>query len=474
MGDTVDSPVVSPINESTESPPIDESTQIPSINESTESPPIDESTQIPPINELIEIPPIDESTQESTQSQELIQCSPINESTQCSPINDSTQSPPINGSAQNEGGKIEANENQKENEEDKSVQEEEDASIDDPHYESDTNYDDVLDEEPDAKSDTVSHSNEKSKDSTASPAPTNFSACLSNALGGRYSNGMRRSVQAAVLYEANRCLSSRYSVLRPFQRKVALYGTAKDIIDTLDYIPVYQRMEVMFRTQAAKLPLSPELAWRRMKVIDREVEKSIVCKIKPFLDKGKTHEEVCEEFIRSEYEKHATGVEGKERPVNWEYSHLNNFLIYRMFYLGESRNPNLPMAVDPNPNRVVPVKKPPFGTYPGEELPFSKKMGNKGKKRPHDDTEASKNAQYTYKAATPTERRRALLKEVREHLELLKEFEGVISAKDLTKKKKELFNSLPPAPEGKVDKSRSFKTKLGVEKSTKRANKPAK
>jgi len=32
-------------------------------------------------------------------------------------------------------------------------------------------------------------------------------------------------------------------VLRPFQRKVALYGTAKDIIDTLDYIPVYQRME---------------------------------------------------------------------------------------------------------------------------------------------------------------------------------------------------------------------------------------
>jgi len=58
---------------------------------------------------------------------------------------------------------------------------------------------------------------------------------------------------------------------------------------------------VMFRTQAAKLPLSPELAWRRMKVIDREVEKSIVCKIKPFLDKGKTHEEVCEEFIRSEY-----------------------------------------------------------------------------------------------------------------------------------------------------------------------------
>lgn len=44
------------------------------------------------------------------------------------------------------------------------------------------------------------------------------------------------------------------------------------------------------------------------------------------------------------------------------------------------------------------------------------------------------------------EDRRKTLLEVREHLELLKEFEGVISAEELSKRKRELFMALPPAP----------------------------
>ena len=48
--------------------------------------------------------------------------------------------------------------------------------------------------------------------------------------------------------------------------------------------------------------------------------------------------------------------------------------------------------------------------------------------------------------AEPLEDRRQILKEVREHLELLKEFEGVISQEDLNSRKRDLFMALPPAP----------------------------
>jgi hypothetical protein len=49
-------------------------------------------------------------------------------------------------------------------------------------------------------------------------------------------------------------------------------------------------------------------------------------------------------------------------------------------------------------------------------------------------------------AADDGESRRKLLSEVREHLDLLKEFEGVISAEELAERKRQLFLALPPAP----------------------------
>ena len=45
-----------------------------------------------------------------------------------------------------------------------------------------------------------------------------------------------------------------------------------------------------------------------------------------------------------------------------------------------------------------------------------------------------------------TSERRMALQEVREHLELLKEFEGVVSEEELASRKRELFLALPPAP----------------------------
>jgi hypothetical protein len=42
--------------------------------------------------------------------------------------------------------------------------------------------------------------------------------------------------------------------------------------------------------------------------------------------------------------------------------------------------------------------------------------------------------------------RRLVLNEVRDHLELLKEFDGIIPAEDIVKRKRELFLAMPPAP----------------------------
>jgi hypothetical protein len=44
------------------------------------------------------------------------------------------------------------------------------------------------------------------------------------------------------------------------------------------------------------------------------------------------------------------------------------------------------------------------------------------------------------------EDRRKILAEVREHLDILKEFEGAISPEDLAERKRQLFLALPPAP----------------------------
>lgn len=268
---------------------------------------------------------------------------------------------------------------------------------------------------------------------------------------------MRRSVQTVVLYEANRCLKERYSLLRPFQRKVALYDTSRDIIETLDFIPIYQRMQIMFRTSKAKVPLTPELTWRKMKVIDRELTRKVIPKVKPFLEETKTHEEICNSFIQSEYEDHATTVKGTQSPANWEHTHICIFLVYRMYYLGENVNPNVPKAHDPNPNRVVPMMKPPLDSYPEERVEFRKSLpefrssSHKRHLEPNNTVENKKLARPQM-PLSPSGKRKLVLKEVRKHLELLKEFEGVISMKMLHHRKKELFSALPPVPSpGKVN-----------------------
>ena len=106
---------------------------------------------------------------------------------------------------------------------------------------------------------TDNNNNNNNKESTANP----FTARVEKAIDGKYTASMRRFIQTISLYEADRCLKTRYKVHRPFQRKIALYDVCVDLIETLRFIPEY-RLSIMFRTASGKVPLSPELVSRSL------------------------------------------------------------------------------------------------------------------------------------------------------------------------------------------------------------------
>jgi len=256
-----------------------------------------------------------------------------------------------------------------------------------------------------------------------------FASRVSKATKGHFDESMRRSIQSVALYEANRCLVDRYSSLRPFQRKIALVSTAVDLIATLDFISETNQAEAMYRTQRSKEPLAPDLAWRRMKLIEREVKNSILPKVKEMEGaEDMSHEKICHEYLQNKYEE-VTKSE-KPYPPNWEYSHFHFFLTYRVFYRSGDLDPDIFPA---SPPRVVdvPAKKP-------ENIRDYGGRVNGGRKNSGPDARALLEAN--------DEDRRALLAEVKGYTELLREFEGVISEDEIAKKKRALYEALPPVP----------------------------
>lgn len=265
-----------------------------------------------------------------------------------------------------------------------------------------------------------------------------FQVRVKNATKGTYQNCMRRSLQTVALYEANRCLTNRYSTLRPFQRKSALMATATDLLNTLDFLNDYHRQEIMFRTQASKEPLEPDLAWRRMKQISREINQTILPKAKKFIknedNREKSHNEICEMLLQSMYEESTEN--SKPHPPLWEFNHNNVFTAYRIYYRGVNVDPDLFPATPPR-YVEVPIVKPgsarqariiaASGVDGAPSIPLAKMTINSH-------------------LEIPDEERRAMLKEVKDHTELLKEFEGVIPEEELAKRKRALYAALPPVP----------------------------
>lgn len=134
-----------------------------------------------------------------------------------------------------------------------------------------------------------------------------FQARLKEVIGPRgYENSMRRSVQSVILYEAHRCIADRLPSLRPFQRKLAFWDQCVALVQTIDLLP-HQRDEIMWRTGTSKEHMQPETAWKRMKLIEKELEK-LKEKVEPFCDGRKSHTEVCDAFIQEQF------VSGFEAP----------------------------------------------------------------------------------------------------------------------------------------------------------------
>ncbi len=121
------------------------------------------------------------------------------------------------------------------------------------------------------------------------------------AIGPRgYEPCMRRSVQTVILFEAHRAVASKLPTLRPFQRKIAFWGQANAILESLGCLQDEHKGQIMWRTATSKEPMPPETAWKRLKLIERELSKILVS-VKEFLGEGRSHDDVCELFIQQQF-----------------------------------------------------------------------------------------------------------------------------------------------------------------------------
>jgi len=128
-------------------------------------------------------------------------------------------------------------------------------------------------------------------------------------------------------------------------------------------------------------------------------------------------------------------------PAMWEHAHNHLIMAFRLYYDGDIPDPNFPAAVPPKAI-VVPSERPKKGETVPETTPFLH-IGGPNPKFSGPDSDLDIQGILGENSG---DERRKLLKEVRDHLDLLKEFEGSISEEDLAKRKRELFLALPPAP----------------------------
>lgn len=108
-----------------------------------------------------------------------------------------------------------------------------------------------------------------------------------------------------------------------------------------------------------------------------------------------------------------------------------------MYFINGQIDPNLPPARVP---RAIPI-------------PTERPRPNAATQAEHHDvTGAELAAIVSDEQKASVEERRAVLSEVREHLDLLKDFAELIPEEELNKRKRELFLALPDAPPPAVRK----------------------
>ena len=115
-------------------------------------------------------------------------------------------------------------------------------------------------------------------------------------------------------------------------------------------------------------------------------------------------------------------------------------MAYRMYYKGTEIDPDFP-APDPAKEIVVPKDRPKSNAAAASDA--GSIVG---------DFECDGEAEAIMPESS--DMRREIIKEVQEHLYVLKEFEGSISKHRLDKRKRELFEALPSAPPSRAERAR--------------------
>ncbi|EED89660.1 predicted protein [Thalassiosira pseudonana CCMP1335] len=184
-----------------------------------------------------------------------------------------------------------------------------------------------------------------------------FASRVEDVLKGEFKQPMSRALIMLALFEANRCLLSSFPGMKPFQRKIAVLSTALDIIQTLDFLTDEQKthLSTMTRKNDTK-PVIAKMAFNRAHKLENEVKTCIIPDIEKLLGEGKSHDQICDEFLQMRFEK----VTEKSGPVPpfWSYRRLPIFLIYLVYYRNLEEDPSIFDAVAPRPLAEMPSKRP--------------------------------------------------------------------------------------------------------------------
>lgn len=287
-----------------------------------------------------------------------------------------------------------------------------------------------------------------------------------------YDPCMRRSLQTIVLYEAKRGMETRLKQLRPYQRKAAFMEQCYYLLDQLDFLFPDQRQEILWRTMTSRVPIDGDCAWARLKNINKEL-KNLQTKVKSVLSPTRSHQESVDLMVQEMYEEKVGSARSEKKAPSWKWEHGHNHCVmaFRLYYNGDTLDDSFPAAVV-NPNMSVSSDqagdrrarhRAAVSTVHAQRAAAAVAAAATGTTTtttsdhhahilpkaaagvPHDESDELDVAEILGDAK-PGDDRRVLLQEVRQHLDILKEFEGVISTDEIAKRKRELFLALPPAP----------------------------
>lgn len=275
-------------------------------------------------------------------------------------------------------------------------------------------------------------------------------------LGPRgYDHSMRRSIQTIVIYEAKRCIQPRVGDLRPFQRKVALVDQAQALVNTLDFCLPHHKAEILWRTSTSRENVTPEICWKRFQLVQKELER-LADQIKQYMAPDRSHQEAVDLLEQNLFETSGDNQGksnlGKLVPPNWGHAHNHCLLCFRLYYKGDVLDPDFPEPVPPK-NIVVPAIMPKEVTVSRikqESEADSAVASTNGPRRSSNGPPVHPVASIAVTPAAPSptlgDERRKILQEVKDHLALLKEFEGLAPQEELDQRKRDLYAAMPPAP----------------------------